>query len=103
MKTFFSILCTLSILVLLSACDNGDSGSSGGGGELETVSYEIGTNSVVCYNADDNIIQGTKYTCTWNCATYGGSIATAVTLVFDEDDTGTFGLTEEKVKGTCNL
>ena len=101
MKKVLFLLCTLSMAVLLSACSGDNGGSSGGGGNVQRVSYDIiAAENVVCYNANDNLRQDTKLTCTWNCGEYNGRIG-RVTLVFDYDDTNTYALIEATVGGAA--
>ena len=72
MKTVLSVLCWLGIVVMLTGCDNGDddSGTAGGRGDWPEVSFAVGDDgTVICYNADTNVIT-TNQTCTWNCAIY---------------------------------
>jgi len=87
MKTILSVCCWIGIVVLLSACDNGDSGgSSGGRGDYPQVSFvKEGSGDdvhAVCYNADNNVIT-TVQVCTWNCATYHSTQPRFVQLTFD--------------------
>lgn len=86
MKTVLSVLCWLGIVVMLTGCDNGDddSGTAGGYGAWPEVSFAIGDNgTVICYNADSNVIT-TKQICTWNCALYESNQPRYVKLTFDE-------------------
>jgi len=87
MKTIFSIFCMLSVLLLISACDNNDSGGSSTG-SIPPVSWDLytGNNSVTCYNADNSVITNPYQTCTWNCATLNDSAPRLykVTFLWDE-------------------
>jgi hypothetical protein len=90
MKTVLSVLCWLGIVVMLTGCDNGDdnSGTAGGRGDWPEVSFAVGDDgTVICYNADTNVIT-TNQTCTWNCAIYATNNPTnaprKVVLRFDE-------------------
>ena len=84
MRTAVSILCVLSIVFLLSACNKGDDGSSGG--SVKSVGFEVieGTEKVVCYNADKNQNLGSVQICEWYCATYATDPAPAnCVILFD--------------------
>jgi hypothetical protein len=86
MKTVLSVVCSLGVLVMLAACDNGDS-SSGDRGDFADVSFVKqtvnGEEIVTCYNADNNV-RTTNQVCTWNCAYYHSSEPRWVQLTFDE-------------------
>ena len=85
MKTVLSVFCCLCVVVLFTACDNGDDGgSSGGPGRWPTVSFTVDdAGNVTCLNADSNTIT-TRQTCIWNCAFYHIDKPRYVQLWFDE-------------------
>jgi len=85
MKTVLSVLCCFAMIAMLAGCRNGDDGgSSGGPGDLPTVSFAINTNTdtVTCFNADSSVIT-TEQKCVWRCAYYLSS-PQWVELTFDQ-------------------
>ena len=85
MRRVVSILCMLSITVLIGACNKGDDNGSSGGG-VKNVGYEVldGTEKVICYNADKNQNLGSTQICEWYCALYGTNTTPANwVLIFD--------------------
>ena len=88
MKSILSVLCWIGVAVLITSCDNGDSGgTSGGQGDYPQVSFKKegsgDTEHAICYNANNSVIT-TNQTCTWNCATYGTPTPRYVQLTFGQ-------------------
>ena len=95
MKKLLTILCLFSIVAILSACNNGDSG--GKGSTIPEVSYGFNNNVVMCYNASSSVITEPTQTCTWNCATYQGSKPQSYIITFEN------GAVKSTHKGPCKL
>ncbi len=103
MKKFLSILCMLSLVALLSACNNGDDGSKGS--TIPDVSWDLfDTNDwVTCYNADKSVVTNPYQTCEWNCASLDGSRPQYVKVTFLYDE-GTDEYSVESIRrGACRL
>jgi hypothetical protein len=87
MKTVLTVMCWLGVAIMLGACSDSDSGSSGGGGDYPQVSFEKtgsgDTERVVCYNATSNTIT-TSQICIWNCAYYESDTPQYVKLTFGQ-------------------
>ena len=103
MKKLLTVLCLISIVALLTACDNGKSG--GKGSTIPEVSYDLFDTSdwVTCYNTKNSVVTNPQQTCTWACATYRGGKPRSWTLTFLYDEgTDTYTLIDEK-SGPCKL
>ncbi len=76
MKKIFCIICFLTIVMALSACDSDDDSDSTGGSGSEDVSWNLFTDddAVTCYNADKNVIYNPYQYCEWLCADYNGHV-----------------------------
>lgn len=105
MKKILSILCVLSIVALVSACDNGDDKGGTNGTTIPEVSWDLfeGNDWVTCYNANKSVVTNPYQTCEWFCGTLDGSSPGyyKVTFLYDE---ATDDYSVENIKrGTCRL
>ena len=105
MKKFLSLLCVLSIVALVSACDNGDDKGGTNGTTIPEVSWDLfETNDwVTCYNASKSVVTNPYQTCEWFCGTLDGSPPRyyKVTFLYDEatDDYSIDSISD----GVCRL
>ena len=105
MKKFLSLLCVLSIVALLSACDNGDDKGGTNGTTIPEVSWGLfDTNEwVQCYNASNSVITNPYQTCEWYCGTLDGSPPRYYKVTFLLDD-ATGDITIDSISdGVCRL
>jgi hypothetical protein len=120
MKKFLSLLCVLSIVALLSACDNGDDKGGSNGTTIPEVSWDLTVrappvddddpgripesqvNWVQCYNANKSVITNPFQTCEWYCGTLDGSPPRYYKVTFLRDDAGVFTI-ENISNGVCRL
>ena len=104
MKKVLSIFCLFTIVALLSACNNGDSGGSSGA-HIPEVSWDLFDTSdwVTCYNADQSVITNPYQSCIWNCGTLDGSLPHYYKIVFFYDEAADDYSVSSIMKDTCKL
>ncbi len=90
MKKFLSLLCVLSIVALLSACDNGKDKAGTSGTTIPEVSWDYfeGQDWVQCYNASKSVITDPNQSCEWYCGTLDGSPPRYYKVTFVRDAAG---------------
>ncbi len=84
MKKFLSLLCVLSIVALLSACDNGKDKAGTSGTTIPEVSWD----GAQCYNASKSVITDPNQSCEWYCGTLDGSPPRYYKVTFVRDAAG---------------
>jgi len=112
MKKILSILCVLSIVALVSACDNGDDKGGTNGTTIPEVSWDLRTDDVIgviaddwvtCYNASKSVITNPYQTCEWNCGTLDGSPPRYYKVTFLIDEATDGFLIDNIRRGACRL